>query len=146
MIEIKIIPSKETYLVRQPVLRFGKPIESCFFDGDDLETTVHFGLYYNQHLAGVISIFENKSKHFNEDRQMQIRGMAVLEEHQKKGLGNFLINRAEEYAKSRNVPLLWFNARESAVGFYEKLRYETIGSAFEIKNIGIHYVMFKHLQ
>lgn len=30
MTEIKIIPSKETYLVRQPVLREGKPIESCF--------------------------------------------------------------------------------------------------------------------
>lgn len=145
MIKVKIIPSKETYSVRQPVLRAGKPIESCFFEGDDLETTIHFGLYFDKRLAGVVSVFENKSNHFPEEHQMQIRGMAVLEEYQKKGLGNFLVKRVEEYAKSKNVPLLWFNARETAVAFYEKLNYTIKGSAFEIKDIGTHYVMYKHL-
>jgi len=48
MIQIKEIPSKETYIVRQPVLRKGKPIESCIFEGDDLETTYHFGLFDNK--------------------------------------------------------------------------------------------------
>ncbi|TGD57741.1 GNAT family N-acetyltransferase [Flavobacterium humi] len=145
MITIKIIPSKETYPVRQPVLRAGKPIESCCFDGDDLETTVHFGLYFDKDLAGVVSVFESRNANFPEERQMQIRGMAVLEGYQKKGFGNFLVNRVEEYAKSKNVPLLWFNARETAVRFYEKLQYTTIGPAFEIQEIGTHYVMFKHL-
>lgn len=116
-----------------------------FFEGDDLETTVHFGLYYDTILVGVISVFENKNDTFDDIFQMQIRGMAVLEQYQKKGLGNFLINRAEAYAKYKNVSLLWFNARENAVTFYEKLKYTTIGSAFEIQYIGIHYVMFKHL-
>ena len=49
MIQIKEIPSKETYSVRQPVLRKGKPIESCIFEGDDLATTHHFGLYDNEY-------------------------------------------------------------------------------------------------
>ncbi|MGH2664448.1 GNAT family N-acetyltransferase [Flavobacterium sp.] len=145
MIKIKIISSKETYSVRQPVLRAGKPIESCLFDGDDLETTKHFGLYFDENLVGVVSVFENKSNNFHDEYQMQIRGMAVLEEYQKKGLGNFLINQTEEYAKFQNASLLWFNARETAVAFYEKLNYTIIGSAFEIQNIGIHYVMYKHL-
>lgn len=39
---IKKISSSETFLVRQPVLRAGKPLESCRFDGDDLEITHHF--------------------------------------------------------------------------------------------------------
>lgn len=38
MIQIKEIPSKETYIVRQPVFRKGKLIESCIFEGEDLET------------------------------------------------------------------------------------------------------------
>ena len=145
MIEIKRIASKDTFLVRQPVLRAGKPIESCVFDGDDLETTVHFGLFYDENLAGVISVFENKNDIFNDAFQMQIRGMAVLEQYQKKGYGNFLINSIEEYAKSQKASLVWFNARESAVAFYEKLNYTIVGSAFEIKDIGIHYIMYKHL-
>lgn len=36
---IKKIAAAETYSVRLPVLRKGKPIESCRFDGDDLETS-----------------------------------------------------------------------------------------------------------
>lgn len=36
---IKKIAALETYSVRPPAIRKGKPIESCRFDGDDLETT-----------------------------------------------------------------------------------------------------------
>jgi len=39
------IPSKETYTVCQTISRKGKPIESCVFKGDDLESTRHFGLF-----------------------------------------------------------------------------------------------------
>lgn len=35
MIQIKEMPSKETYRVLQPVLRKEKPAESCTFEGDD---------------------------------------------------------------------------------------------------------------
>lgn len=145
MIEIKIIPSKVTFAVRQPVLRPGKPLSSCVFDGDDLESTVHFGLYIDENLAGVVSVFENKNDLFSEISQMQIRGMAVLDQHQKKGLGNLLINCVEKHAESQNASLIWFNARETAVRFYEKLQYTTFGPAFEIKNVGVHYVMCKQL-
>lgn len=83
---IKEIPSKETYIVRQPVLRKGKPIESCIFEGDDLETTHHFGLFDNKNLTGIISLFLKINSIFADENQAQIRGMAVLETHLKKGL------------------------------------------------------------
>lgn len=54
---IKEIPSKETYIVHQPVLRKGKSIESCIFEGDDLKTTQHFGLFHDEKLTGIISLF-----------------------------------------------------------------------------------------
>jgi hypothetical protein len=46
--EVRIINSEDTYLVRHPVLRAGKPIESCIFDGDDIDTTIHLGIYLNR--------------------------------------------------------------------------------------------------
>ena len=64
MIQIKEIPSKETYIVRQPVLRKGKAIESCIFEGDDLETTHHFGLFDNESLTGIISLFHKSNPIF----------------------------------------------------------------------------------
>ena len=36
---IKKIVAADTYSVRLAVLPKGKPIESCHFDGDDLETS-----------------------------------------------------------------------------------------------------------
>jgi len=143
MATIREITAIETFLVRHPVLRKGKPIESCQFEGDDLNTTKHFGLYEDSNLVGVISIFECKSVLFNEKKQFQIRGMAVLENFQKKGFGEALMHHAELALQKEKANLIWFNARKTALGFYEKLGYRIIGDPFEIENVGIHYLMYK---
>jgi GNAT superfamily N-acetyltransferase len=142
---IKEIPSKDTYIVRQPVLRKGKPIESCIFEGDDLNTTHHFGLFENDELTGIISLFSQTNTIFTDKNQAQIRGMAILENHQKKGFGEALVKYCEEYCKAQNVDLIWFNARTAAVGFYKKMDYQIFGEPFDIKDVGEHYLMFKKL-
>lgn len=145
MIQIKSITSSHTHAVRQPVLRPGKPIHTCVFEGDDLQTTKHFGLFLNEDLIGVISVFENKNSTFNNLNQLQIRGMAVLDEFQGKGYGRLLVNEVENYAKKIKSDLIWFNARENAVNFYKILGYEIYGSLFDIAGIGLHYVMYKQI-
>jgi ribosomal protein S18 acetylase RimI-like enzyme len=145
MFEIKEISAFETIIVRHPVLRFGKPIETCRFEGDDLPTTLHFGLFYEDQLSAVISVFEEKSILFFEENQFQIRGMAVLEQHQKKGFGEALLKYCENQIRNNRVEIIWFNARQTAIGFYEKYQYQKIGDGFEIADIGIHYVLFKKL-
>lgn len=143
MIKIKEISAKETYLVRQPVLRNGKSIESCAFDGDNFESTHHFGLFKDDSLIGIISILHSYNTIFAEKRQAQIRGMAILSAHQKKGYGEQLIKHCEEYCRTTNIDLIWFNARTEAVGFYKKINYQTTGIPFEIVDVGEHIVMFK---
>lgn len=145
MYSIKQITSKDTFAVRLPVLRPGKPVESCVFDGDDLSTTVHFGIYQDENLAGVISIFKADTDLLTQNNQFQIRGMAVLDSHQKRGLGDRLVKAAEDYIISQNGTAIWFNAREVAVGFYNKMGYEIIGTPFTIGDIGVHHVMYRLL-
>jgi ribosomal protein S18 acetylase RimI-like enzyme len=146
MIEIRKISSHETLTVRHPVLRKGKPIESCHFDGDDLPTTKHFGLYENDKLEGIISLFKNNNPLFQDKFQAQIRGMAVLENNQGNGFGKALVEYSEKAVMLQNIDLIWFNARENAVGFYQKMGYEIIGNSFDIPDVGIHYVMWKKLR
>ncbi|MNK07011.1 Acetyltransferase (GNAT) family protein [compost metagenome] len=145
MYSIKQITSQETFAVRLPVLRPGKPIDSCIFDGDDLNTTAHFGIYDDEIIVGVTSIFQTSTPLLSQKQQFQLRGMAIVDSHQKRGLGDQLVQRAEQYVKENNAEVLWFNAREIAVGFYKKMGYETIGEPFAIGDIGIHYVMYKPL-
>lgn len=141
MISIQIIDSIDTFAVRQPVLRAGKSIESCKFDADDLESTIHFGCFDNEILIGVASIFRKSNNLFKNRIQFQLRGMAVLESHQKTGIGALLFTHAKEYIKQHEEALLWFNARTSAVPFYERLGCEITSDAFLIPEVGQHYIM-----
>ena len=60
-ISIKLITAKDTYSVRHPVLRKGRPIEDCAFENDDLESTFHFGLFYNDTLVGVATFLKSNN-------------------------------------------------------------------------------------
>lgn len=141
---IKKIASTATYLVRHPVLRKGKPVESCHFEGDDLHTTRHFGLYFKDKLVGIISLFKKNNPQFIEKNQIQIRGMAVLENQRKMGFGKQLIIYCEKQCKNEEVDLIWFNARTEAIIFYEKMGYQKIGELFKIPDVGEHILMFKN--
>ena len=145
MPQIREIASSETYAVRHPVLRPAKPVETCRFDGDDLGSTTHFGLFENGELAGVASLFQNKHPAFPDFRQFQLRGMAVLDDYQGRSFGRDLIVAVEDKARRAAAEVIWFNAREIAVGFYEKMGYKLTGKPFQIGEIGTHYVMFKRM-
>jgi ribosomal protein S18 acetylase RimI-like enzyme len=145
MYHIKQISAEETYPVRQPVLREGRPFEDCVFDGDTDEETFHLGLYFNSELIGVATFMKNKFPLFSEDHQYQLRGMAVLKEFQHQGFGKLLLVEGESILIQKKVDLLWFNAREIAVEFYKSKGFLISGDAFTIPNIGIHYVMLKKL-
>ena len=145
MIEIVEIAYQDTFSVRHPVLREGKPIESCFFDGDDLKTTVHFGLFVDKKIVGVVSVYKNKNVNFKAVNPLQIRGMAVLNEFQKKGFGELLMLHCEKYILNQKGDYIWLNARELAVGFYKKLDYTVIGNSFLIIDVGLHFLMYKKI-
>tara|TARA_Y100000815_G_scaffold275428_1_gene313502 strand:- start:1270 stop:2238 length:969 start_codon:yes stop_codon:yes gene_type:complete len=141
---VKTIAPQKTWEVRHPVLRAGKPLESCAFNGDELETTFHLGVFYDRDLVGVSTFMENPHPAFAA-RQLQLRGMGVLPEYQKRGLGEMMMDKALAFAKEKNIHLLWCNAREVAVSFYKNLGFKIKGEPFDIPEIGPHHLMFKEL-
>lgn len=143
--QLKLIDSNETYLVRHPVLREGRPLETSIFDGDDLETTIHIGLFIEEKLIGVCSFMKNPNNLFSDTIQYQLRGMAILKPYQRKGYGHAIIHFGETILKENNATIIWCNARKIASPFYKKNNYQIIGSTFNIEGIGLHYTMYKKL-
>ena len=141
--EIRKIDANATYPIRQLVLRPGKSLDTCHFEGDFLDSTMHFGIFVANNIVGILSLFSANNSIFEEKFQMQIRGMAILDNFQNKGYGALLVNQAEKMAGENNCTLIWFNAREKAVPFYKKLGYLTVGNMFEIATVGPHFVMYK---
>jgi len=137
------ISAKETYSVRQPVLRAGRPLADCAFINDDLESTLHFGLYKGDLLIGVATFLLQNNKLFPERIQYQLRGMAILEPYQGQKLGFLLLRHGEHILQQQKAQRIWCNAREKASQFYKKHDYTSIGEPFEIPDVGTHYVMSK---
>lgn len=72
------------------------------------------------------------------------RQMAVAAEWQKRGVGQLLMQEAENYMRSLGCQELQLHARQYAIGFYQKLGYEAYGPEFE--EVGIaHRAMRKTL-
>lgn len=141
---LKQITAKETWPVRHPVLRKGRPLEDVYMEADEQPSTFHIGMYYQNTIIGVASFMEDKKDSFT-GKQHRLRGMAVLPEFRKKGIAELLLKKGENLLKMKECTLLWFNARIIAVSFYKKLGYTTVGPEFNIPLVGPHFLMKKEL-
>ncbi len=75
---------------------------------------------------------------------VRLRQMAVLNNLQGKGIGKALMQFAENIARDRGYRRMTMHARQTAIGFYEKLGYQISGDRFEEVSIP-HYIMAKVL-
>lgn len=79
-----------------------------------------------------------------DDKIIKLRQMAVDESVQKTGIGTAMLSFAEYVAVKERFEQIELNAREIAVGFYQKYDYEILGNKFT--EVGIpHYKMKKQL-
>lgn len=75
---------------------------------------------------------------------VRLRQMAVPNNMQGKGVGRALMIFAENIARDLGYKKLCMHARQTAVGFYQKLGYSVTGEPFEEVTIP-HYIMEKAL-
>ena len=138
----EIVYNSEEYLsellLRDAVLR--RPLGLSLFD-ENLEAEeddVHIGAFIHNKIVGVLILTRlNKN-------EVKMRQVAVDEEYRNKKIGREMVLYSEEYSKNAGYTTILLNARKSAVGFYEKLEYETISDEF--LEIGIpHYKMCKYI-
>ena len=82
---------------------------------------------------------------YNSNNEAQIRYMAVDENHEGNGIGSSIVNALEQEAARTEHKLVVLDAREPAVGFYEKLGYKVKNKSYLLFNSIQHYQMIKHL-
>lgn len=143
--EIREITTQETLSLRQRVLKPFLREDQCVNPGDDLITTHHFGLFYDGKLVSVATFLLESHPDFPSGLPYRLRGMATDVSYQGQGLGQKLLRHDIEHLRQKRCDLIWFNARIKAFPFYEKLGFLYHGPLFEMKDIGPHKVMYKHL-
>jgi len=143
MKSIRNIRAEDTYEIRKQELRKNVSL-SHKMKGDHDPDTLHLGMFLNEDLIGIASFMRASLSDFK-GSQYQLRGMATAEAYQGRGYGRELLKAAEALLQKRGIEVLWCNARVVALDFYRKLGYTSLGNAFEVPEIGMHYRMFKKL-
>jgi GNAT superfamily N-acetyltransferase len=150
-IEIRRVDAEKILELRHRILRAGLPPDSARFDADEAASTLHLAVFAVDASDGAeglpmacLSLMLNS---FQNEPAWQLRGMAVDDPHQGRGLGRELLTQAEEAAAAEGqAGLLWCNARVPATGFYQKQGWTIVSEVFEIPAAGPHVRMSKRLK
>jgi phosphoribosylformimino-5-aminoimidazole carboxamide ribotide isomerase len=118
---IKDAPLEDVLEMRREVMYPSFTIDQVKLSDDD--EGEHLGLYINEGLIAVISVFVRNNI-------MQFRKFATKETHQGKGYGTLLLEHVMRLAKDQHCVSVWCNARVSASGFYEKFGMHVTGNTW----------------
>ena len=116
--------------LRVAVLRKGTPATDCNYPEDNYSDIVHFAIFHDGTAIGASSWFMKECPEKPGIAAIQLKGMAVAEELQGAGLGALLIDTGLALANERGALIAWARARDSAMGFYERLGFVSTGEGF----------------
>ena len=130
-IHIRPMTSLEVRPLRLEVLRAGMVNQTVHFDGDDDPTTIHLGAFdQDQNNVGVSTWMQRPFPIAEEHKALQLRGMATAVNVQGQGIGALLLVAGQSHGREIGAHLIWANARDAALDFYNRHGYSTVGEGF----------------
>ena len=132
------LPAALTHPLRRLVLRDDDPSAELAWPGDDDVTTTHLGIRRSDGTVVAISTWLERPWPPDPDRPaMQLRGMASHPDAAGTGLGTMLLDAGLRHARSRDVEIVWANARVDALGFYGRAGFTVSGPVFITPDTGL---------
>lgn len=133
--EIKPLTWQQTIPIRHQVLWPNECPSYCQVEGDD--QALHFGVFLHGELSCVASIYLN-------NQSARLRKFATLPTCQGKGVGSCMLNYLIDRLTELDVNYFWFDARESAMAFYNRFGFKAEGQRF-YKNGVAYFKMYRPL-
>lgn len=130
--KIHKIDFNQTLPIRHKVLWPNKSFEYVKLPND--KEGKHFGLFSDEKLIAVISLFENKN-------ELQFRKFATLNEYQGSGFGTKLLKFIIDLTEKEHFNKIWCNARADKANFYCKFGFKKTNKHFE--KGGIKYLIME---
>ena len=141
MLEVTEISVERTYDLRRRVLRDGDATAAPL-PQDDQPGAFHLGALTDLGAAvGVASLAPEPCPVRPGARAVRLRGMAVEPARQGEGIGRRVLDAAVDRADRRGYAVLWANARDTALGFYERAGMTVVGDGFRDERGLPHHVV-----
>jgi GNAT superfamily N-acetyltransferase len=142
---IRQISAAETRPLRQVILRPHQRVEELVYPGDDSAEAAHYGALLDGELIGVASVYREAPHGETNAGAWRLRGMAVVPQLHRKGIGSLLLSECINHAKRHGGTMMWFNARTPAAPFYQAHGFQIRGAEFLLPDIGPHYFMWSEI-
>ena len=133
---VEEIGVSDTHDLRRRVLRPGAPVERLTYAGDAVEGAFHLGLRQGDRLVAVGTFFPEAR---GERPAARLRGMAVEPALQGTGAGRVLLTAGIERLRTEGYDLLWAQARDTALGFYERIGFRVVGDGYLTADTGLRH-------
>lgn len=133
-IEIRTVSVTDILPIRHQVMWPDKPLN--FVKVPEDEQGLHYGLFSENKLVSVISIFTN-------GKEAQFRKFATLSQEQGKGYGSFLLRYIISELANKSIDRIWCNARVEKIDFYMKFGMKSTPQTFH--KSGIDYVIMEKI-
>ena len=132
--------------LRVRVLRQGTPATTANYTEDSYSDVVHLGIRVNGDVVATSSWFSKECPEHPDLPALQLKGMAVDTTLQTTGYGRVLVDAGLTLAKEREAQVVWARARDSALGFYEKCGFATVGDGFIDEPTGMpHHIVMRFI-
>ncbi|WP_283131891.1 GNAT family N-acetyltransferase [Enterovibrio norvegicus] len=128
--EIKPISWQEALPLRHQVLWPNEPPAFSKVEGD--EDALHYGAFLDGEIVCVASIHfssEFTDAH-NKTKNARLRKFATSQAHQGQGIGSLMLKRILTDLKQEGASIFWCDARETAMGLYERFGMHAEGERF----------------
>jgi len=109
--EVCTITWQQTIPLRHSVLWPDQEPEFCHVEGDN--DALHFGVFVDEKLVCVASVYMSSNK-------ARLRKFATVIDYQNQGIGSLMLRHIMKNLQNSPVEYFWCDARESALGFYQR--------------------------
>ncbi len=121
---IRPVSLDKVWKMRKEVMYPESVIEEVKLQDDDMG--LHLGLFEEQELLSVISVFER-------GKEIQFRKFATRIDRQGKGYGSLLLQYVIQLAEEKKAERIWCNARLKATKLYERFSMHAAGKPWNNK-------------
>jgi ribosomal protein S18 acetylase RimI-like enzyme len=142
-ITVEQVDAEATYRLRAQELRQGRPVE---IEEDHAPYTLHLAARVDGgEVVGVVRFHPRDCPWRVGEGSWQLRGMATDPRVRGLGVGRALVADGLARVSARGGDLVWCDARQAAVGFYERLGFTVVTEEYDLRPVGAHRGMLIEL-
>ncbi len=151
-IEVRQVRAAETHTLRGQIMRPGEPRDKLIYPGDDASDTLHVGAYVQGKQVGIASVYHEAPPTLEKlppgtrpGGLWRLRSIAVVPDMRRQRVATKLLEACLRHAGAHGGTILWCNATEDALKFYQRNGFGWLPTPYDVPGHGTRYFCWRRI-